>query len=142
MKNRRYPELCIFTSTVLKGPRTKTQTIRHIDMNPTLIELFTRLKLNREGSDYVFTNPNTGKSFKWISHSWHRLLKRCKIDPPGRFHDLRHTAATRALERGASIVSVQHLLGHQNVSTTSRYSHATDKGKKEAVNLIDFGEPR
>jgi len=126
----------------LTATRTKTQTIRHIDMNATLFELFSKLKLNREGSEYVFENPDTGKSFKWISHSWHRLLKRCKIDPPGRFHDLRHTAATRALELGASIVAVQHLLGHQNVSTTSRYSHATDKGKKEAVKLIEFEEPK
>jgi integrase len=117
----------------LTATRTKTQTIRHIDMNATLVELFSKLKLNREGSEYVFENPDTGKSFKWISHSWH---------PPGRFHDLRHTAATRALERGASIVAVQHLLGHQNVSTTSRYSHATDKGKKEAVKLIEFEEPK
>ncbi len=126
----------------LTAIRTKTQTMRHINMNATLVELFSKLKLNREGSEYVFENQDTGKPFKWISHSWHRLLKRCKIDPPGRFHDLRHTVATKALERGASIVSVQHLLGHQNIATTNRYSHATDEGKKGAVRLIEFEEPK
>lgn len=40
-----------------------------------------------------------------------------------RFHDLRHTAATRIL-RGSNLRVVQNLLGHSDPSTTARYAHA------------------
>ncbi|NIP31674.1 MAG: tyrosine-type recombinase/integrase [Candidatus Dadabacteria bacterium] len=43
-----------------------------------------------------------------------------------RFHDLRHTAATRMTESGASIVAVSKILGHADLKTTMRYAHPDD----------------
>ena len=40
-----------------------------------------------------------------------------------RFHDLRHTAASFMVKGGASLVAVRDVLGHSNLSVTSRYSH-------------------
>jgi integrase len=39
------------------------------------------------------------------------------------FHDLRHTFATRLIQTGADIYSVQKLLGHKTLDMTARYSH-------------------
>jgi integrase len=52
-----------------------------------------------------------------------------------RFHDLRHTAATRMIESGASIVAVSKILGHEDLKTTMRYAHPEDS-LKDAVELL------
>ncbi len=40
-----------------------------------------------------------------------------------RWHDLRHTCASRALQRGARPEQIQRLLGHQSITMTERYMH-------------------
>jgi integrase len=52
-----------------------------------------------------------------------------------RFHDLRHTFATRLVRSGVDIVTVQHLLGHSNVKMTSRYAHSDADAKMEASSV-------
>ena len=48
-------------------------------------------------------------------------------------HTLRHGCATHLLERGASIVAVQKLLGHAQVATTALYTQVSTKGLSAAI---------
>jgi integrase len=59
-----------------------------------------------------------------------------------RVHDLRHTAATAALRRGATIVAVQRLLGHTNIAITSRYLHSDDAELAQVARLMESGAAR
>lgn len=43
-----------------------------------------------------------------------------------RFHDLRHTFATRVRDRGAPLDVVARLLGHQPLAAAQRYAHVAD----------------
>ena len=51
---------------------------------------------------------------------------RAKIHKPGGIHTLRHTFATHGLEAGADLHTVQRLLGHKNIRTTTRTLHLTE----------------
>jgi integrase len=50
-----------------------------------------------------------------------------------RFHDLRHTFATRLVQSGADIYAVQRLLGHKSLEMTSRYAHHSIDSLRKAI---------
>ncbi|MBV5269515.1 MAG: site-specific integrase [Afipia sp.] len=50
-----------------------------------------------------------------------------------RFHDMRHTAATRIL-RASNLKVAQRILGHSDISTTTKYAHALDDDLRAAMN--------
>ena len=45
----------------------------------------------------------------------------------------RHTFGTRAIDGGAPISAVKEVMGHMDINTTMRYVHATEEGKRRAV---------
>jgi len=49
-------------------------------------------------------------------------------------HLLRHSGATLYLKQGEDIKTIQYLLGHSNLSTTSRYVHTDSDTLKESIN--------
>ena len=54
-----------------------------------------------------------------------------------RFHDLRHTAATRMADGGADAFALAEIFGWSDVRMALRYTHATDESKRRAVeNLV------
>jgi len=52
-----------------------------------------------------------------------------------RFHDLRHTFASRLVEKGVDIETLKELLGHHSITITQRYIHSNDERKRAAVDL-------
>ena len=71
-----------------------------------------------------------------VLHMLHRVLKRAGL-PKVRFHDLRHTFATLALQNGVDVKTVSGMLGHFSAGfTLDTYTHATAQMKQDAADAI------
>lgn len=113
--------------------KSKTGKPRKIPISKKLNE--TLLKINRV-SEYVFINPLTNKPYTDIHNSFHTLISDAGINN-FRFHDLRHTVATRMVEKGVPLPVVKDLLGHSKIDTTMRYTHVVPNQKIEAIEVLN-----
>jgi site-specific recombinase XerD len=53
-----------------------------------------------------------------------------------RIHDLRHAFASVAINQGATLYEVMHLLGHASSQVTQRYAHQADQGLRRASQAV------
>jgi integrase len=112
---------------------TKSGKARKIPISPTLNDTFKSIE---QTSEYVFINPQTKEPYQDIKKSFNKVVGSAKI-ANFRFHDLRHTVATRLVESGIDLLVVQEILGHSKIETTMRYAHPVPKRKLEAINVFD-----
>ncbi len=114
---------------------TKNNEQRYIPINEVLKKHLKSVKLNA-CCEYVFTH--NGKTFKSIRTTFDTALLKSGVEK-FRFHDLRHTFASRLVMNGVDLVTVQELMGHKSLSMTKRYSHPTPDHKKHAVESLNAG---
>jgi len=108
---------------LLESSITKTSKQRRVSINSEIIDMMIDMQSKKQ-SDYVFVNTQ-GKGYKSnpsLRNLFQFSMKRADIKN-FRFHDLRHTAATRMIEAGVPLFTVGQILGHSNPKTTMRYAH-------------------
>jgi site-specific recombinase XerD len=106
-------------------------------MNLTVQALLRELH-KRRSSELVFpSNRKPAERIFGLKKGFKRAVLFAKLEPYLRFHVLRHTLATRLVDRGANIVTVQHLLGHARISKTVCYAHSPDATRIAAVEKLD-----
>ena len=104
-------------------------------------EMLRMLQTARKQPDsYLLTGREIVPDPRAMQYRYKVLLERCGVRYRN-FHCLRHSYATRCVERGVDVKSVSELLGHADVRTTLRlYVHSSMDYKRRAVEGIGFLE--
>jgi integrase len=117
-------------------PLKTKNSYRNIAISKDAVEMLSEMK-SRNLSEYVFPSATGGPiSPDSVNNMLHRVLKRAGL-PSIRFHDMRHTFATLALQNGVDIKTVSSMLGHFSAGfTLDTYAHVTTGAQREAANTM------
>ncbi len=83
--------------------------------------------------DLVFCKPD-GSRRKSVRTVWHNAC-RCAGIEELRWHDLRHTAASRIVMAGGSLLDAGEHLGHSTTEMTKRYAHLSADHRARVADL-------
>jgi integrase len=135
-----------FKRATLTTKRKKTEgrdlPTRTIPLNRTALELLRqRHKVRAIGSFFVFFNT-AGQMIdaSKLKRAFKEAVKEAEI-VDFTFHDLRHTFATRLVQKGVDLYKVSKLLGHKDIATTQRYAHHYPESLRDGVNILDLAAP-
>ena len=121
---------------IVEAPLKTKNSYRAVTISQQAIEVLKTQK-TKANDEYVFPSPNGGPiSPDSVNNMLKRVLARAGI-PKVRFHDLRHTFATIALQNGVDIKTVSGMLGHFSAGfTLDTYAHVTTSAQKEAAETM------
>jgi len=119
----------------IKLSQTKSGKPRVIPINAFLLDILISQERKTGYSDFVFLNRATRKPFQDVKRAFNTAATNAGIVGL-RFHDLRHTFASRLVAAGVDLITVKDLLGHHSVKVTERYTHTNAEQKKRAVEIL------
>ena len=155
MTGRRKSEICGLTwrDIDLEGRRVwftvKGGQRQHTPLSGALVALVTALPRSNviRERPYVFTTLhedgeryriNATGGYTW--KAWREAVEAAEIED-FRFHDLRHTFASRMLRQTGNLKLVSRLLGHSDVQITARYAHVLDDDLSVAMEAFSSASP-
>lgn len=116
------------------GSSAKSAQTRHIPLNLVASEtlsLWESCSADPRPDELVFPGKD-GRPLTNVRRSWEGVLQAAKIHS-FRWHDLRHTFASRLVMAGVDLNTVRELLGHSTIAMTLRYAHLAPEHTAAAV---------
>lgn len=115
----------------VEGHTSKTGKTRHVPLNEEALTVLKKWKRDNSNLVYVFGGVD-GEPLHDTRTSWETALKKAHISN-FRWHDLRHTFASKLVMAGVDLNTVRELLGHSDYKMTLRYAHLAPEHKAAAV---------
>ena len=114
---------------------TKAGTSRTIPLTDRASKVITKRCFGLADDDRVFPEAQS-----WLRCAWDRAKERMGLADDEQFvpHILRHTCASRLVQRGVSLKVIQAFLGHENIQTTMRYAHLAPTSLNAAVEALNI----
>lgn len=124
----------------------KGSKVRYVPMSDllhaALVEYYAALDQHKAKSklsydpDLVFPSLMTGRRLTDLRSVITRALKDSGMKKRVTPHMMRHSFATHLLEVGENLRTIQELLGHKDIATTTIYTHVAMDKKRQAVNRL------
>jgi site-specific recombinase XerD len=119
-----------------KGKKDRITTLSPV----LLVMLREYCKVCKPKADsYLFSGqtPNEPYSTRSLQLILQGAKKRAGIVKPGSVHALRHSFATHLLDKGTDVTMIMKLLGHNDIKTTLRYLHVTNRDVLQIISPLD-----
>ncbi|GLI50904.1 hypothetical protein TSYNTROOL_09900 [Tepidanaerobacter syntrophicus] len=112
----------------------KGRKVREVPVNSETRKYLKEYLKVKPNSPYLFVSQKGGKMER---STIFRIIKKyaalAGIEKPVHPHTLRHTFAQTLIDSGVDIFTVQHLLGHEDITTTQRYHRPKKEVEERAV---------
>lgn len=115
---------------IVRGKGAKSGQTRHIPLNTAALDA---LKVHRGDVVPMPNVPVFGNAE--FRTAFNAVLKKAKIQK-FRFHDIRHTFASKLVMAGVPLNTVRELMGHSTLEMTLKYAHLAPESLRDAVDLI------
>ena len=120
---------------MLNVPRTKNEEPIHVLLNDAAVAALRVVHSRGEGKGRVFQSAKTGEPLENGRHWFDDAAAEAQIKN-FRWHDLRHTFASRLRMKGAPLEDIADLLGHKSLTMTTRYAHLGPSKLHAVVSLL------
>jgi site-specific recombinase XerD len=119
--------------------RAKGKKDRVISLSPVLIIMLREYYKQYMPNEFLFEGREKGSPYS--IRSLELIIQAAKlkagVNKDGSMHMLRHSFATHLLDKGTDVVMIQKLLGHNDIKTTLRYLHVTNKDLLHILSPIE-----
>lgn len=134
--NLKWDDVNLETGTAILHS-TKNGERRTLTLLPSVITILRELEVAKGNAEYIFyaTRNNGLKHPANIRAAWYTALNNIGITD-FKFHDLRHTFASHFMMNGGKLSELSEILGHKDLKMTMRYSHLSNKYKRQVVTNV------
>jgi integrase/recombinase XerD len=114
---------------------TKSKRPRIVPLSDRAVAVLVAGRRDHRASTYVFINSATGERYRTIKRAFRTACRRARLEDV-RFHDLRHTFASWAVQSGVDLYPLSRILGHSTIQMTIRYAHLSTKRLHEVIKTM------
>ena len=128
---------------VLTVPLSKSGRPRHVPLSSAAVRVLQLQAARRiPGNPYVFPSRHKeGMPLQGLRRVWERAKRAAGLPADLRIHDLRHSLASALANAGTPLYEIGAVLGHKQLSTTTRYAHHSPQRMVETATAAAGVEP-
>ena len=126
------------------SPPKSSTSVRYVSIPDEAAKLLEQEHAKHPKNPYMFPSPLTGEMYHpdAIVKIHRKICKDIGLENV-RFHDLRHSFATTALQCGVDVKTVSTMLGHSSAGfTLNVYTHSTSRMQQEAARTVGNAMPK